>query len=198
MKSETRDLIIRTASDLFYENGYNLVGINTIIEKAGIAKATLYSHFKSKEDLCVAYLEAKDEELLKNIRSFCATKQSGNDRLVAVLEFLIPFFEQEDFNGCWCIRTVAEISENNETIRNNRNNTKTNENIRKTIRNNKKQFLNFITQLVKTNRADLKEAEQKTLARQIYLLYEGAVSESHLQGEIWPIEENIRLLKSML
>ncbi|MEN0047808.1 MAG: TetR/AcrR family transcriptional regulator [Bacteroidota bacterium] len=185
MKSETRNLIVNTASDLFYKNGYNLIGINKIIEEAGIAKATLYSHFKSKEDLCIAYLEAKDEELLKKLQSFCESKPAGNDRLLAVLEFLMLFFEQGDFNGCWCIRTVAEIPRDNEEIS-------------QTIRNNKKQFLNFITQLVKTNRTDLKEDEQKTLARQIYLLYEGAVSESHLQGDAWPIEENIRLLKIIL
>jgi len=59
--------------------------------KAGIAKATLYSHFKSKEDLCIAYLDFRDSELLKNIKEFCVSKPKGNSRLIAVLEFLIPF-----------------------------------------------------------------------------------------------------------
>ena len=70
MKSNTRAKIIETASELFYTKGYNLTGINEIIKESGIAKATLYSHFNSKEDLLVAYLEAKDAELLKNIKSF--------------------------------------------------------------------------------------------------------------------------------
>lgn len=56
-RQDTRDHIINTASELFYNQGYNLTGINEIIEKAEIAKATLYSHFKSKEELIQAYLE---------------------------------------------------------------------------------------------------------------------------------------------
>ena len=46
--AEVRNRIIETASDLFYRNGYNSTGINQIIAEAGIAKATLYNHFKSE------------------------------------------------------------------------------------------------------------------------------------------------------
>ena len=57
--SEVKNHIVETASNLFYANGYNLTGINQIISEAGIAKATLYNHFKSKEDICVSYLQYK-------------------------------------------------------------------------------------------------------------------------------------------
>jgi len=103
--SKTKTLIINTASELFYKKGYNLTGINEIIAKADIAKATLYSHFKSKEDLCIAYLEYRDEQLSKNMAAFCEGKAKGDTQLLAILEFLIPFFKSEQFNGCWCIRT---------------------------------------------------------------------------------------------
>jgi len=52
-----KEHIIKTAADLFYTNGYNSTGINEIIKEAGIAKATLYNHFKSKGDVCIAYLK---------------------------------------------------------------------------------------------------------------------------------------------
>lgn len=185
MKNDTRDKIIQTASELFYQKGYNLVGINEIIDKAGIAKATLYSHFKSKEDLCVAYLELRDQESLKEINIFCASKSEGDSRLLAVLEFLIPFFHCDDFNGCWCIRTLAEVP---------RDNTK----IKGKIKANKNLFLAFIKTLVKENKPDLAEDQQDKLATRIYLLYESAVAESHLQGAVWPINESIDLLKAIL
>ena len=54
-KSDIRENIVKTASELFYRNGYNSTGINEIIRESGIAKATLYNHFKSKEDLCLSY-----------------------------------------------------------------------------------------------------------------------------------------------
>lgn len=56
---DTKDLILETASNLFCNNGYNLIGINEIIDKSGIAKATLYNHFKTKEDILLAYLDKK-------------------------------------------------------------------------------------------------------------------------------------------
>ena len=185
MKNETQTLIIDTASALFYEKGYNLTGINEIIAKAGIAKATLYSHFKSKEDLCIAYLAAKDKELLSNIKNFCNKPPQGDDRLLAVMEFLLPFFQSDGFNGCWCIRTVAEIPQNNIKIKNQ-------------IRKGKEAFMNFISTLVKENRTKLSTKRQGKLAKRIYLLYEGAISESHLQDKAWPIQENLELLKEQL
>lgn len=185
MKGKTKDLIVQTASELFYNKGYNLTGINEIIATAGIAKATLYSHFKSKEDLCIAYLEEKDRVLLDDLKKFCLQQPPGNKRLLAVLEFLLPFFESETFNGCWCIRTIAEIPRDNEKIRH-------------TIRTNKKQLQNFIHSLVADNCPHLSKTRQDQLARRIYLLYESSVAESHLQENSWPIEENIDLLKHIL
>lgn len=176
---------VNTACELFYKNGYNLTGINEIIAEAGIAKATLYSHFKSKVDLCIAYLEAKDTELINNLSQFAQAKPEGDDRLVAVLAFLIPFFNSGQFNGCWCIRTVAEIPKNNQRIRSK-------------IRENKTAFLQFIQSLVAENKPEGKAEEQKKLANRIYLLYESSVAESHLQGEAWPIHESIDLLKTIL
>lgn len=183
--NKTKTLIINTASELFYKNGYNLTGINEIIAKAGIAKATLYSHFKSKEDLCIAYLAYRDEVLSKSIKEFCEAKPKGDAQLIGVIQFLIPFFKSEQFNGCWCIRTIAEINSQNEKIRD-------------CIKENKLNFLLFIKNLVKENKPQLKPKAQKHLANRIYLLYESAVTESHLHQEIWPIKEAINLLKDIL
>lgn len=185
MSTSTKDLIIQTASDLFYKQGYNLTGINEIIATAGIAKATLYSHFKSKEDLCIAYLASKDSALIAELQEFCEREPKGDDQLLAILKFLIPFFNSDDFNGCWCIRTIAEIPSNNEKIKHQ-------------IKNGKKALLDFINSLVQVNKPKLVKKQQVQLANRIYLLYEGAISESHLQGEAWPIHENIDMLEEQL
>jgi hypothetical protein len=49
-----RERILETAADLFYEHGFHAVGVDLIIERAGVAKTTLYRHFPSKDDLIVA------------------------------------------------------------------------------------------------------------------------------------------------
>lgn len=182
---DTKQIIIETASQLFYARGYNLVGINEIIEKSGIAKATLYNHFKSKEELCLAYLDKRDKELLENIETFCNKKSKGTKRLIGVLEFLLPFFNDKSFNGCWCLRTLAEVPQDNVKIRSK-------------IKSNKLDFLAFIQTLIKENVSALPKHKSNKLAKTIYLLYEAAVAESHLQNEPWPITENIDVLKTLL
>ena len=58
-KLGVKDRIVETASDLFYHNGYNQTGINQIIAEAGVAKASMYQHYRSKEDIAVAYLRKR-------------------------------------------------------------------------------------------------------------------------------------------
>ncbi len=57
-----RDRILDTASSLFYRDGYQAVGIDTIVARSGVAKMTLYRHFASKDELIAAYLERSDAE----------------------------------------------------------------------------------------------------------------------------------------
>ena len=185
MKTDTRHHIIEIASELFYKNGYNSTGINEIIKESGIAKATLYSHFKSKEDLLLVYLDVKDAELIKHIQVFCNSKPQGNKRLIAVLEFLVSFFNQDNFNGCWCIRSIAEVSKENERVR-------------LKIKSNKEKFRNFLRQLVIENKPTWSAIKQEQLGNQLYLLYEGALTESHIHNAEWPIETSILMLKDKL
>ncbi len=185
MKSDTRNKILETASELFYKKGYNITGVNEIIEAAGIAKATLYSHFSSKEDILLAYLDSKDAELLKNIKEFCNKKTKGNKRLIAVLQFLVPFFQQDNFNGCWCIRTLAEVPMQNQKVR-------------LKIKNSKKNFFDFLEHLVLENKPELSAKEKKQLTNLLYLLYESAITESHIHNAEWPIEASISLLEDKL
>lgn len=185
MKNETRHHIIETASELFYKKGYNSTGINEIIKESGIAKATLYNHFKSKEDLLIAYLDVKDAELIKHVGVFCNSKPEGDKRLIAVLEFLFPFFKQDNFNGCWCIRSVAEVSKENQRVR-------------LKIKSNKEKFLTFLKQLVFENKPEWSSIRQEQLSNQLYLLYEGALTECHIHDAEWPIETSIVIFKDKL
>ncbi|WP_445456456.1 TetR/AcrR family transcriptional regulator [Flavobacterium sp. HNIBRBA15423] len=184
--SEIKNKIIETASFLFYKNGYNSTGINEIISESGIAKATLYNHFKSKEDICLAYLKFKNTTFLKDIEAFCNSKEKGKPQILAIFDFLQLFFKDKDFNGCWCIKTVSEIPNDNEIIRNE-------------IQKQKNLFIYLIATLITNNLENIEEEEKiNSLARQIYLLYESAVSESHLHQQDWPIKETKNLCSQII
>ena len=183
--SEVKDRIIETAANLFYANGYNSTGINEIIAKSGIAKATLYNHFKSKEEICLAYLRFKNTTFLKDIKAFTAAKRKGKARVLGLFDFLEEFFLDSDFNGCWCIKTVAEIPKDNEKIRGE-------------IQSQKNQLIAFISELIFENLEEGNVKKVNSLARQIYLLYESAVGESHLHKEDWPIKEAKNLCRQII
>lgn len=183
--SLVRQHIIKTASHLFYQNGYNLTGINEIIKEAGIAKATLYNHFASKEDICLAYLKFKNDTFIEDIQTFVSNANKGADQLYALFYFLINFFDQKDFNGCWCLNTIAELPKDNEKIRNE-------------IQRQKEQFITYIKKLIQENRDQNSDQKNDALARKIYLLYESSISESKLHQDKWPIESGLSLCKSII
>ena len=183
--SEVRNTIVRTASTLFYEKGYNLTGINEIIAEAGIAKATLYNHFSSKEDICVAYIQYKNQVFLGEIGAFCNNKSKGNKRILGVFDFLLQFFKGDGFYGCWCLNTVSEIPSDNEKIL-------------VEIQKEKNEFLKFIEKLVEENKVELTSTEVLSVSKQIYLLYEGAVAESHLHKKDWPIKIAKKMAEQLL
>lgn len=177
--------IIETASDLFYQKGYNRTGINEIIKEAGIAKATLYNHFASKEDICLAYLRFRNDLFTKNIKTFVGNAKKGKDQLYALFHFLIEFFAEKDFNGCWCVNTIAEIPRENEKIR-------------KEIQKQKEEFIEFIKELVEKNCNQNTTSANEALAKRVYLIYESSISESKLHQNQWPIDTGLSLCKSIL
>ena len=170
--SLVRQTIVETASRLFYHNGYNLTGINEIIKEAGIAKATLYNHFKSKDDVCLAYLQHKHLNFKEEIKQFVEERAVGKTQILALFDFLSDFFQSEGFSGCWCIKAVAEVPIEKDMVR-------------KEIQRQKRELIDFIISLVATNMPNIENPD--VIGRQIYVLYEGAVTESYLHQDIWPI-----------
>ncbi len=99
-KRSPRDRLLQAASELFYAEGVQSVGIDRIIEQAGVAKASLYSMFGSKEGLVCAYLNARHEETLARLRSAVAATEDPIERLLAVFDAQARLFHTPDFHGC--------------------------------------------------------------------------------------------------
>src|ERR1700756_3966940 len=65
--TDVRDKILATASDLFYKQGVRAVGVDLVVEKAGVAKTSLYRHFGTKDDLVVAFLQRMDQDFWQTL-----------------------------------------------------------------------------------------------------------------------------------
>ncbi len=103
-----RERLLTAASELFYEEGINTVGIDRVIAHAGVAKASLYSAFGSKDELIRAYLEAKFQARRERMLKKLATRDNPRDKLLGIYEVMAEIFEESDFRGCAFIRASAE------------------------------------------------------------------------------------------
>lgn len=111
-----KERILETASNLFHQQGYNSTGINQIIGEAAVAKASFYHHFKSKDDLCIAFLSARHEYWFSELNAFCSKSTGTKQRLLAAFDFIIYMNEKEDFRGCSFLNILSEISKDQASI----------------------------------------------------------------------------------
>jgi AcrR family transcriptional regulator len=103
-----RERLLAAADELFYEEGVHTVGIDRVIERAGVAKATLYSTFGSKDELIRAYLAGRHERRRARILAELERYDSPRDRLLGVFDVLGETFTQPGFHGCAFVNASAE------------------------------------------------------------------------------------------
>jgi AcrR family transcriptional regulator len=109
---DVRDRILATASDLFYQHGIRAVGVDLVVEKAGVAKTSLYRHFGTKDDLVVAFLQRMDKEFWKTWDEVSQQHpDDGRAELNAQLEWVGERVNQPDYRGCPQLNIAAEYPE---------------------------------------------------------------------------------------
>lgn len=110
-----KERIIDAAYELFSRQGTRSVGVDAIIERSGVAKMTLYRHFRSKQDLVIAFLQRREELWTKGWleREVRARAADPKGRLLAVFDLFDGWFQQPDFEGCPFISTLLEYEQGN-------------------------------------------------------------------------------------
>lgn len=103
-----RERLLAAADELFYDEGIHTVGIDRIIEKAGVAKGSLYYNFGGKDDLVREYLLGRHATWAKRVTSALETKQDPREKILAVFDELGALFREPDFRGCAFSRAIAE------------------------------------------------------------------------------------------
>lgn len=166
MKSKTKEKILKTASYLFHKQGYNSTGINQIIEEADIAKATLYQHYKSKEELAIAYLTSRHTDWMKQLNEFIKKGKNTKEKLLLSFDFIVYMNEKENYQGCCFLNMLTEIQPENKNIYN-------------VIINHKKNLISFFSSLLANKSPEFQ--------KHIYLLFESALIETQLYRDSWPV-----------
>jgi AcrR family transcriptional regulator len=108
--TQVRDRILETASALFYRQGVRAVGVDLVVEQAGVAKTSLYRHFRTKDDLVAAFLRREDADFW---RTWDRVAQRHQDDPVAELEAHLDWIGERvgrpGYRGCPQLNVAAEF-----------------------------------------------------------------------------------------
>ena len=109
-----RERILQAAYELFSQNGIHAVGIDRIISRSGVAKMSLYRHFRSKEELVLAFMKQREALWTRQWleAEITAMGERPTDRLLAVFSVFDQWFRKPDFEGCSFINVLLESTTN--------------------------------------------------------------------------------------
>lgn len=193
MKAKTseppRERILNVAKDLFYNQGYRATGINEVIEKSGVAKATFYNHFPSKDDLGIAYLESFINEELVQLEHVISSTKEPVKRLLKPLEFLVKWLHNTRFRGCAFLHMVGEVPDANHPLR-----------------RHGKDFYNTVTrrihetaeELIASNPDKYGHLDAKALTASYMICFAGGIALAEIYNEDWPMFDAINTVKQLI
>lgn len=167
-KPTGRERLLATARDLFLNRGASNVGINDVIDTAGVARMTLYNNFPSKEALTLAVYQELAETILRELGETETAGRSEEDRVLALFDHLDGKTRGADYRGCPFIHASLQAAEASGPIY-------------ALVRSYKRSLREHVFGLLdhgRPNRADL--------ADQILILLDGAVTEAYLKGVAQP------------
>ena len=108
---DARERILDAAYELYSRRAIRDVGVDEVIERAGVAKATLYRHFPSKDDLVIAFLERREERWTLAWVEAEARRRgtTPEDQLLAIFELFDEWFHRDDFEACSFVNVLLEM-----------------------------------------------------------------------------------------
>ena len=108
MSGSARERLLEAASDLFYHEGIAATGIDRVIGRAGVAKASLYNNFASKDDLVAAYLAAALSRVEQHLAELERTVPG--DATLAFFDDLVADTARPGFVGCPFLNAAVELA----------------------------------------------------------------------------------------
>jgi AcrR family transcriptional regulator len=161
----TRARIVTTASELFARSGIRAVGINEIWQTAGIAKSTLYQHFRSKDDLVEEVVRVRYTRWCDRLRDQVNSKQTEAP-LLAVFDVLDEDFAAADYRGSDLVNIAAEYPDVSHPVR-------------AAIRHHRNELRTYLTELAR----DAGASDADGLAGAILALADGATCARLAEGD---------------
>lgn len=161
-----RTRILETAANLFYLHGIANVGINEVIEKAGVARMSLYHHYSSKDDLILAVLDHISAQRAETIGNALSGYHTPETRLMAIFLILKETVHEETFRGCAFINAAIERAKPEDPIH-------------ARVAKHKRMIQEIFLKLAKEGGAESPDL----LSRQLMILWDGAITQSYIHQD---------------
>ncbi len=165
--SARREELVDRALELFYRHGFHATGIDRILAESGVAKMTLYKHFKSKDELILAALRRRDEKFRSwFMREIERRGRTPRERLLVVFDILAVWFASRDFRGCMFVNAAAEFHDPGDPVH-------------EAAAEHKRLVREFLFKLA----SEAGAGDPAALAGSLNLLLEGAIAVAHVAGD---------------
>ncbi|WP_221031810.1 TetR/AcrR family transcriptional regulator [Actomonas aquatica] len=171
-----KEQLLDVASYLFYEQGYHATGIKQIIEKAGIAKGTFFSHFQSKEQLGVAWLHKRHHTWNSWLQAYLSDQDpTPMGQILGIFNFVERWMQDCDYRGCAFLNALSEMPDATNPLR-------------KEILEHKQDLLNQLEHLVSRLKPEESPEAHLALAHSLLVLLSGCITEMQVFRALWPID----------
>lgn len=175
-----RAQILATAEKLIYENGIHATGMDLLVKTSGVSRKGIYNHFATKDAVAAAALNARDVRWMSWFRTECDKAATPYDRILSMFTVLKGWFETEGFRGCAFINTAGEVGDPDSPIR-------------QIAKLHKQKLLDYTLELTE----QLNAAQPLVLARQLFILMEGAITTARVMGD-YHAADNAKEVAQML
>ncbi|WP_327290299.1 TetR/AcrR family transcriptional regulator [Streptomyces sp. NBC_01198] len=179
--SAARERLLGTAGQLFYAEGIHTVGVDRLVAEAKVTNATFYRHFRSKEDLAVAYISSVDQAIRSQIGSLMTADTPPDGILRAIGASLVGQIRSPGYRGCAFLNAAAEFPAPDHPVH-------------RAVVQHREWFLQTITGLF----ADIAPARAEHAGRHFVMLRDGAMSAGYLGDPVVAGETLLRGIEGLL
>ena len=163
-KPSPRQRLLAAADELFYNEGIHAVGIDRVIERAGVARGSLYYNFSGKDDLIKEYLLGRHASWTGRVDEQVAKANGPAEKILAVFDALGALFVEPSYRGCAFVNAIAEAPVDGPEIR------------------AAAHFRSWLHELFGNLTAELPVHNPQELANQLVILYDGAVAGAQMDN----------------
>lgn len=186
--SKAKVKIIDAASELFYRQGYQATTIDQIIKQSGVSRPTVYSHFATKEELCLVYLKNKRKKDLDSLKESIRQKNTDFGKFMGVINFVREAMLSTIFRGCGYFNMISEFPDEQHVIV-------------KEARVYVDGFREIIADGVKglqSSNSKYKKIDIEQMTDVYYLIVCGAIMACQEYREAWPLDRAVTAVEDLV